>query len=57
MMDYRVAEIESLLMSFNHLLPATKGIVSNETAQAYWDCVEDCGLKAVDFHLEGFMVN
>ncbi|MEP6597296.1 MAG: condensation domain-containing protein, partial [Ginsengibacter sp.] len=48
--------IESLLRSFNYLMPATRGVVSNETALAYWDFVEANKLKAVDFHLEGFRV-
>jgi predicted amino acid dehydrogenase len=49
--------MESVLMSFDHSLPATKGIVNNETALAYWNCVEANELKAVDFHLEGFRID
>jgi predicted amino acid dehydrogenase len=49
--------IESLLMSFDHSLPTTTGIVTNETALAYWNWIELNELQAVNFHLEGFRVD
>tara|TARA_B100000795_G_scaffold177263_1_gene133978 strand:- start:1804 stop:10641 length:8838 start_codon:yes stop_codon:yes gene_type:complete len=48
--------VESLMMSYNDSLPATIGLVTDESAEEYWNILSDLNIVAVDFHLQGFQI-
>ena len=50
-------QIESLLMSFDNLLPGTIGLVSEKNAAQYWSKISELNLGAVGFHLQGFRID
>ena len=44
------------MMSYNDSLPATIGLVTDESAEEYWNILSDLNIVAVDFHLQGFQI-
>jgi amino acid adenylation domain-containing protein len=48
--------LESLLISKYPELPKTIGLVSTNSADIFWDLIENLEIKAVDFHLESFKI-
>ncbi len=48
--------VESLMMSYNNSLPSTIGLVTEESADEYWNILSDLKVSAVGFHLQGFQI-
>ena len=48
--------VESLMMSYNNSLPSTIGLVTEESADKYWNILSDLKVSAVGFHLQGFQI-
>jgi hypothetical protein len=44
------------MMSYNNSLPSTIGLVTEESADKYWNILSDLKVSAVGFHLQGFQI-